>query len=158
MALEPSRDRPRYPTRRVLPHGTPPERRAPSTYLLTICSQPRGRNQLCREEIASQIRTSLEFHHERGTWCLHVCVLMPDHLHLLLSATAETRLTHTVTYWKRYVARQCGVAWQRDFFEHRLRHDEHFDAKVDYLRMNPVRGGLVDTPERWPYLWEWPPR
>jgi REP element-mobilizing transposase RayT len=80
---------------------------------------------------------------------------MPDHLHLIATVAAETPLTHTVMYWKRYLAREAGVDWQRDFFEHRLRRDEHFDAKVDYLRMNPVRAGLVANPDEWPYFWTW---
>jgi putative transposase len=80
---------------------------------------------------------------------------MPDHMHLIATVPAETRLAQMVTQWKRYVARESGVDWQRDFFEHRLRRDEHFDAKLDYLRMNPVRAGLVTKPEEWPFFWTW---
>ena len=94
------------PVRRALPHGTPPERRSASTYHLITCTRPRGRNQLCRDDVANLVRASLEFHDGRGAWRLHACVLMPDHVHLIATVPAETRLAHTVAYWKRYVARQ----------------------------------------------------
>jgi putative transposase len=141
--------------RRFLPHGLPFERQAASTYLLTVCTQPRGLDQLCRVDVANLVRSSLEFHDGRATWRLHACVLMPDHLHFIAAVPVETGLAHTVAYWKRFVARQAGVDWQRDFFEHRLRRHDHFDAKVEYLRMNPVRAGLVATPDQWPYFWTW---
>jgi REP element-mobilizing transposase RayT len=80
---------------------------------------------------------------------------MPDHLHLLATVPAETQLEHLLAHWKRHVARTCGVRWQRDFFEHRLRRDEHFEAKLEYLRQNPVRAGLVVRPEDWPHFWTW---
>ena len=143
------------PVRRALPHGTPDGRQSASTYHLTMCARPRGLNQLCHDSVAQVVRASLEFHDVRGAWRLHACVLMPDHLHLIVTVPAETRLAHTIAYWKRYVARQVRVAWQRDFFEHRLRRDEHFGVKVEYLRMNPVRAGLVSSAEEWPYFWIW---
>jgi len=36
-----------------------------------------------------------------------------------------------------------GIKWQRDFFEHRLRSDESWREKADYILANPVRKGLV---------------
>jgi putative transposase len=76
-------------------------------------------------------------------------------MHLIVTVPTEVRLPHTIAYWKLYVARQAGVRWQRDFFEHRFRRNESFAAKVAYLRMNPVRAGLVVKPEEWPYFWTW---
>ena len=36
-------------------------------------------------------------------------------------------------------------------FHHRLRRDESYSEKWDYVRMNPVRAGLIADPDRWPY-------
>jgi hypothetical protein len=44
-----------------------------------------------------------------------------------------------------------NIAWQRNFFDHRLRHDESLDEKVAYIRENPVRAGLIAEGEEWPY-------
>jgi hypothetical protein len=42
---------------------------------------------------------------------------------------------------------------RRIFFDHRLRDDEQFNLKADYILHNPVRAGLVTKVEDWPYLW-----
>jgi hypothetical protein len=34
-----------------------------------------------------------------------------------------------------------------------LRNDENVIEKSHYIRMNPVRAGLIDKPESWPYVW-----
>ena len=138
-----------------LPHAVPPWIDGPAVYFLTCCTVPRACNQLCRPEIAGFLKTSLEFHQERYRWRLHGCVLMPDHLHLLATVAAETDLPRLVTNWKRHAARSCGVYWQRDFFEHRLRRGEYFDAKLEYMRQNPVRAALVSSANDWPYFWTW---
>lgn len=77
---------------------------------------------------------------------------MPDHLHLLAAFAANPGVKATVTAWKRYTARQHGISWQRDFFEHRIRRHESAVEKVEYIRMNPVRAGLVESPNEWPWV------
>ncbi len=78
---------------------------------------------------------------------------MPDHVHLLVTVPPTTSIPRVISAWKRFIARTYGVRWQRDFFEHRMRHAEHVDAKREYLRQNPVRAGLVATAEEWPFFW-----
>ena len=34
-----------------------------------------------------------------------------------------------------------------------LRSDERLEAQAEYIRQNPVRKGLVDRPEDYPWLW-----
>jgi hypothetical protein len=51
-------------------------------------------------------------------------------------------MTGMIERWKRYTATRAGIRWQRDFFDHRLRADESFEAKSAYIRQNPVRAGL----------------
>ena len=53
----------------------------------------------------------------------------------------------------------CGIgaaerAWQDGFFDHVLRDCESYGEKWEYMRMNPVRAGLVVRPEDWPYVGE----
>lgn len=40
---------------------------------------------------------------------------------------------------KRITARMAEIDWQRDFFDHRLRHDESLAEKFEYICQNPVR-------------------
>ena len=39
-------------------------------------------------------------------------------------------------------------------FDHRIRNSENLEEKFQYIRMNPVRRGLVATPGEWPWVWE----
>jgi REP element-mobilizing transposase RayT len=78
---------------------------------------------------------------------------MPDHVHALLSFPPEKPMERVIAQWKEYVAKQAGIRWQRDFFDHRLRSDEQWEAKAAYIEMNPVRKGLVSEAKDWPYVW-----
>ena len=44
--------------------------------------------------------------------------------------------------------------WQRDFWDTQMRSRTHYDEKWSYVRMNPVRQGLAQTPDDWPFLGE----
>ena len=81
-------------------------------------------------------------------------VVMPDHVHGLFSFSPSKRtIEGVVSDWKRWTSRQLGIEWQRDFFEHRLRHEESRRQKVDYILANPVRKELVARPEDWPFVY-----
>lgn len=41
--------------------------------------------------------------------------------------------------------------WQRRFWEHHLRDAADFEAHVRYCWVNPVKHGLVEVPEAWPF-------
>jgi putative transposase len=90
---------------------------------------------------------------DRFVWFAHLFLVMPDHVHALLSfPPSQGTLQKTVTSWKRWTARQLGIVWQRDFFEHRLRREESWREKADYILANPVRLGLVAAPNAWPHV------
>ncbi len=46
-----------------------------------------------------------------------------------------------------------GPVWQKESFDHVLRGDGSFQEKLEYIRQNPVRRGLVARPEDYPWLW-----
>ena len=88
-------------------------------------------------------------------------VLMPDHAHLFVVLPPEGL---TLQKWiqalrsiigKRLLAQGFEKPhWQEGFFDHLLRSVESYSLKWDYVRMNPVRAGLSETPEAWPYQGE----
>ncbi len=41
--------------------------------------------------------------------------------------------------------------WQRRYWEHTIRDDEDLRRHFDYIHFNPVKHGLVEWPERWPW-------
>ena len=142
------------PQRRALPHGVPDWVKPGTLFFITVCCTPRGANQLCLPVISEVIFESIAHRQRAGAWFARLVVLMPDHVHALVAFPAEAELQRTVRLWKSFLARQHGIRWQRDFFDHRLRNDEAWEEKAHYIRMNPVRAGLTDTPKNWPYVWE----
>src|SRR5438445_12480121 len=147
------------PARKSLPHEIPlwvdP---AKETYFVTICCESRGENQLARPEAADKILETIIHRNEIGFWFVQLAVLMPDHLHLLISfPDIDKRVQTVVSKWKEWTAKTLGVCWQRDFFEHRLRHEESVREKGDCILENPIRAGLVSRWEDWPYVFiaEW---
>jgi len=144
--------------RRSLPHD-PPRGIDPAReiFFITICTQPRGLNQLAQPQIFSGLLATVEHRHFRGEWFALIFLFMPDHIHALLSFPPEAPpMAEVIRRWKRWTARNYGIKWQRDFFDHRLRRDESAIQKMDYILQNPVRAGLVATPTDWPYKWQAP--
>jgi REP element-mobilizing transposase RayT len=88
-------------------------------------------------------------------------VIMPDHIHLFV-ALPET--AKTLTRWMQMLKTVVGKEllrlgchkphWQEGFFDHVLRSSESYDAKWDYVRMNPVRAGLCRAPDEREYQGE----
>jgi hypothetical protein len=46
-----------------------------------------------------------------------------------------------------------GQVWLDESFDHVLRSNESFAEKLEYIRQNPVRRGLVKTPDDYSWLW-----
>jgi len=104
--------------------------------------------------------------HDNGKrYDLLAAVVMPDHVHLLLMPLRDEKgwpysLPVILKLLKGASARSvnklsgtCGPVWQEESFDHVLRSQESFGEKLEYLRQNPVRRGLVKKPEDYKWLW-----
>lgn len=141
------------PRRQPLYHEIPAWVRDEATFYITINCQPRGINHLAIPTAAEAIRESLGVRINKGYWWPSLILLMPDHLHGLLTLAPGQELQKVISDWKRYTARFAGIKWQRDFFDHRIRHEESLSEKWEYIVQNPVRACLVASPDAWPYVW-----
>ncbi|MCF7889551.1 MAG: hypothetical protein K9L78_05470 [Victivallales bacterium] len=148
-------NKPKLPQRKYLPHKVPSWVSLDSVYFITICTQPKGVNQLCRSEIFFAIKDSILYYQNIRKWCVHYFLLMPDHMHALISFSWSPDINNIISDWKRFTALKSSIVWQRDFFDHRLRKDESYFRKENYISMNPVRAGLVQNPEEWEYSWSY---
>ena len=96
---------------------------------------------------------------ERNGWYVGNYVLMPDHVHFFAQPGPRSDLIRDwVKTWKSVSARQIMKAlrveapiWQDDYFDRYLRSTESYAQKWEYVRSNPVRAGVVDRSEDWPY-------
>jgi putative transposase len=123
-----------------------------ATYFITICAEPRGVNQLCHRETMATLFETARIYHKQKKWYLKLLLLMPDHAHVLLGVSADASLSSLIRDYKRITARISGVKWQRNFFDHRLRHDESLTEKYNYICQNPVRAGLISDGDERPYV------
>jgi REP-associated tyrosine transposase len=95
--------------------------------------------------------------HYRGTaYLLHEFVVMPDHIHLLL--TPMTSLERAVQFVKggfSYRAKkELGSnleVWQKGFSDHRIRDASDYRIHQIYVQQNPVRKRLCERAQEYPY-------
>ena len=137
--------------RKRLDHAAHFAARFGAIYFITICCHRHGFNQLCNAQTATVLVNTSHIYHERGRWNLDLLLLMPDHLHALVGVDGQTSLAQLIRDYKRITAKIAGVKWQRNFFDHRLRHDESLAEKFAYIRQNPVRAGLIRSEHDCPY-------
>jgi putative transposase len=97
-------------------------------------------------------------HRANGAYLLHEFVLMPDHMHLLLTPGPTTSLEKAMqlikggSSYEIHKRREHRMEiWQPGFHEQTVRNAEDFRRKAEYIRMNPVEAKLAETSERWPY-------
>ena len=99
------------------------------------------------------IETLLHYQEERK-YLLHEFVVMPDHLHALITPN-EITLERAVQFIKggfSHSARQAFAnleIWQKGFTDHRIRDANDYETHLAYMRMNPVRAGLCEKPEQY---------
>lgn len=140
--------------RKQLPHDPPLSiGTGDHVYFVTICAKERNEKPLLRSGVPERLLEAAKFRHEQNIWRIRIFLIMPDHVHALLYIPPEGSLRRPLAAWKRWTATKGGFAWQRDFFDHRLRAEESEREKADYILRNPVRAGLVDRPEDWPHWW-----
>lgn len=135
-------------------HRPPPWVPENVVFFITLNCQERGIPQLTQPGTAKGLLDSMSFYQEMGKWHVSLALLMPDHLHALISFNTAQGLgmANLLGSWKRYTSRTFGIGWQRDFFDHRIRGDQDMTDKWDYIRENPVRAGLVDSFGNWPHV------
>ena len=84
------------------------------------------------------------------------CV-MPDHVHLVLGPSREMDIVTFVGQFKNLTQRAAwrlgveGAFWQAGFWDHFLRSEERVETAVDYVLHNPVRSGITQRWEDYPF-------
>ena len=126
-------------------------------YFLTVCVD--GKKEiLLKEKFAQIIFNSLDFMEKEGWIKLICCIVMPTHIHIVIHLLEKKSLSKLMRSFKIFTARninmilgKTGKFWQDQYYEHKIRKDESLWNIVDYCHNNPVRKGLVDDPEKYPY-------
>jgi REP element-mobilizing transposase RayT len=120
-------------------------------------------------ECAKQIVLDCCVHDHDRTMSLYVSLIMPDHVHMIfaplvnqaareiysLAAIMDAIKGASSHKINRALGRK-GTVWQAESFDHVLRSSESLDAKIAYILANPVRYGLVNKWQDYPWLWRRP--
>jgi REP element-mobilizing transposase RayT len=89
-------------------------------------------------------------------WHVLAGVIVPDHVHWIVSPVRDRDLSvgDFPHRFKRTLRKCLGPQsweWQRGCFDRLLRSDENLRSKWIYVKDNPVRHGLTEKAEDWPY-------
>lgn len=117
-----------------------------------------GTGALAIPTCAEVVINSLIWARDEGWWRILGFTIMPNHYHLVLGLGEIKTLSDAIAGVNKYTARRIneylgkrGAFWEEGFYDHVLRDREDFDRVLTYTHWNPVRSGLVDVPETWPY-------
>ena len=100
-------------------------------------------------------------------------VVMPNHVHLLISEPKQGTIATVIQALKIASSRcakthicqqkadmghkavghetQATAFWQRRYYDRNVRDNEEFIQELKYIHRNPVKRGLVEKPEDWPW-------
>jgi putative transposase len=121
------------------------------TFFITSVTAQR-RTLFQRDATADLLVKTLLRYRTQGKYLLHEFVVMPDHLHALITPSHEVSLEKAVQFIKGGFSFQLKAKmpiWQASFTNHRIRDEEDFQRHREYIRMNPVRARLVRKPEEY---------
>lgn len=85
---------------------------------------------------------------------INAYVVMPEHVHFLMSEPERGSVAVAIQMLKQITsrnapARQAGPFWQRRYYDLNIWSEKKFLEKMRYIHENPVRRGLVERPEDW---------
>ena len=108
---------------------------------------------VCRKVVDEMKQLDAEGDIETLSW-----VIMPDHIHWLFQLKSDANLPAVVKKFKGRSARSLnslfgnkGTFWQHAYYDHALRTDEDIKKVARYIVANPLRAGLVERIEDYPY-------
>jgi putative transposase len=127
------------------------------TFFVTSTTESR-RAVLQSERMAALLMDCLFGNRQKGRFLLHEFVIMPDHFHAIITPATQVPLEKAMQFIKGGFSYRAGkelnvnfAIWQTGFTDHRIRDLQDYEQHRSYIHQNPVKAGLVDAPEVFPY-------
>jgi putative transposase len=123
-----------------------------ATYFVTSATFDRRRIFQVKETAALLIET-LQHYRAQGHYKLHAFVVMPDHIHLLITPNGGT-IERAMQLIKGGFSKKIGSkfpVWQKGYDDRRMRDAEEFIARKRYIHENPVRAHMVADTADYPF-------
>ena len=149
-----------------MPWGLTRFQHSGQSHFVTFCCYHR-RPLLTTDESRRIFESALERVRRSYRLYIYGYVVMPDHVHLLLSEPQQDTLADALKSLKQGVSRRlighfplepkAGWSgspqhfWQKRYYDFNVRNYSQFMEKLRYIHRNPVKRGLCDLPEEWPW-------
>jgi len=119
---------------------------------------PFGGSCLLKEsKVASVVEKTL-LHFQGKRYALSAWCVMPNHVHVVVTPFPGFTLPMILHSWKSYSAHEInsllereGSVWEQESFDHLIRDERAFGKFVSYTENNPVKAGLCEKSELWPF-------
>ena len=137
------------------------------SYFLTVTTYKR--NPILIENIGL-LRKSFAFAKSKFDFNIEEIVILPDHFHIIITVERAADYPKIISTIKRYFSKHCdskytkditqsssrikkrySPVWQKRYFEHTIRDEKDYAQKIEYMKYNPVKHGLIDNADDWKY-------
>lgn len=118
-------------------------RQKQSTYAITISTFQQHRH-FQRTANAELFIATLFQHRDKGRFQLHGFVVMPDHVHVLITPAIDQSTAKCIQFIKggySFAVREhsAGAIWHSGYHEHRIRDADDYNNQLLYIANNPIR-------------------
>ena len=126
------------------------------TYFITTTTWG-SRSMFQSDRMALLLLDTLFQYRRQQKFLLHEFVVMPNHLHVLLTPTGipiERAMQLIKGGFSYRVKKELGSnseIWERGYVDHRIRDLNDYERHVTYIRQNPVEAHLATAEEKYPY-------
>jgi putative transposase len=154
-----------------MPHGLKRFQQSAQSHFVTFTCYHRRRG-FDSPAVYDLLVQVLEQMRRRFALCVYGYVVMPEHVHLLLSEPQRGLLADALHYLKLSFAKRLvpqvrlvaqvrapvlganlgvpsGVFWRKRYYDRNVRNEREFVDKLRYIHRNPVKAGLCKLPEDW---------
>ncbi len=126
------------------------------THVYNLGTVTQGRLPLLDPATASEAVVALDKACDKYSFTCYAYCFMPNHVHLLVASENGASVERFMRHFKQlsgyaYKKRTGQPLWQISYYDHVLRTEEAIRPIAEYIWQNPVRRGLVDSPEKYPY-------
>ncbi len=102
------------------------------------------------QKLAELLLDTTSAYRTQGKFLLHEFVIMPDHIHLIVTPDLKIPMERAIQFIKGGFSYRCtkeanfpDKIWQPRSPDHRIRDDADYEHHREYIHMNPVRAGLA---------------
>jgi putative transposase len=123
------------------------------TYFTTFSTA--GRRRLFQVEANAELMVqTLSDYRKQGRFAMRAVVIMPDHVHALITPATDVALEKAIQLMKggfSFRLKSRSEIWARGHFDKRVPDRAAYDACVTYIHRNPVVARLVETEGQYPF-------